>query len=215
MKKSVLVIWVLIIALFLSACVQNDTTEPNPTNADVFIDRVIPTCRTLEAYNAWVEGCTYLPDNYIHFSELEHFGEFGRYAYWVSATEEITPYLYHGIYYVTDANGVEFSITGNYNAAPINYRETLTFDETVPDMRNHPSGKSGTVYRDGINYKYNKGKLMDIIVVIDGLEIVFGQSADLYDYPMSGEDTPLKRLLSADIAVASAVVEELAAKLAQ
>ena len=53
------------------------------------------------------------------------------------------------------------------------------------------------------------------VVALKGVDIEFRENAALYDYPMSGIDTPLKRLLSTDIEAASAVVEELAAKLAQ
>ena len=220
MKRNMVLVWVLLAALFLSACTQNDAVEKDPSAPPALIDRVIPTCKTLDEYNSFVANCDCLPDNFIHQNALEMFGEFRIFHYFVVGTEETGLYLCYTRTSVTDANDIGIVIKALYNVGEgfIRHKESLPFDETVADMRTHPSGESGTVYRDGINYIYSKGNLHQVVAIIDGLEIMFyvdGIDGSPHLYPVDGEDTPFMRLLSADLEVASSVVEELAAKLSQ
>ena len=162
MKRNIVMIWALIAVLLLSACTQNAPAEPSPSVPPVFVDRVTPELKTLDEYNRFVESCDYLPDNFVHYNALEMFGEFRMFQYYVSGTKETGPYLYYTRTCLTDANGFNIVVKALYNAEEvghIRYKEPLPFDETVADMRTHPSGENGTVYRDGINYVYYKGCL--------------------------------------------------------
>ena len=225
MKKSIAAILSLVMIASLCACSQDETEPRGTTSGSAYACHVPATCDTLEMYDQWISlakdipDSFIIPDNFIYYDYLENWGEFESFQWYWRLMESGESCLMNATYWVIDANNISCLVQLKY--VPIyqtQYGETLAFDETVTDMRTHPAGVFGTVYRDGgeyeIRYIYGVKGLKHIVFMIDDLQITLSGSP-LAEYPISDKNTFFDRLLSTDLEVASAVVEELAAKLAQ
>ena len=205
MYKLTCISLALLFTISLVACSsdQNHVSKTNYTGGD----EIIIAYNSLDELSEHKNTCTYLPENFIDYAPLQPFGEFVRYQ---------PGYPRTGFYVLNDANGHEFSINVRYPCAgDIAYGDTLNMDNTMTDMRTHPAGISGTVYRDGIDYLYNFGNLVRIYWEIDDIGFSLSLNRRVGPYPLDGEVTPISRLLSTDMDIAYSVVEELAERLAQ
>lgn len=164
----------------------------------------IPTCNSLEELQEHEATCDALPEKFVSYAPLKAFGTFGRYQYSYPIDQE-------GFYELNDANGHKICFHINYLGNDEIWRgEPLKMDNSVTDMRTHPSGLSGTVYSDGIDYIYSDGNLIRIAWEIGDIGFVLSLDRDKGPYPLNKEITPITRLLSTDFDVAYSVVEDIA-----
>ena len=215
--KAIILILTICLLLF-SACSVN--TEPNPTRKDyTIVDIDFPWYRSMEDYTAYTQG-TQLLENFVSYEALCDFGEFVSFLnqYLPDASFDwcnpISKYI------VCDKNAQEVFIQIYYwedwTDRDKDYPNTLEFTSDMHDMRTHPSGLTGRIYRDNIEYAYDEGKLSYIYWYVDNLLFslrIWDSSIKLAEYPLDKEETLVSRLLSKDPAVAGSVIEELEEKL--
>lgn len=164
----------------------------------------VPIYRTLEEFNRFQATADDLPQPFVGYAILQDFGEFDRYEHHFVLGKT-------GRFFLTDANGHEIFIDVNY---PDRNIESTTkyhsMDKSMTDMRTLPSGKSGIVRHNKINYRYVSGILSSISWKIADIGITLTMDRDAGAYPLDAESTPIARLLSTDQDTAYSVVEEIA-----
>ena len=170
----------------------------------VHADHATPSCNTLEEFYEHQATYDNLPQPFVGYNTLQTFGEFQRYHYDFGAYKNAS-------YFLLDANGHEIIISIGY---PGNFGfsngKRLPMDKSMTDMRTLPSGGSGIVRHNKIDYRYSNGILSSISWKIADVEITLAMDRDAGAYPLDAEPTPISRLLSTDKETAYSVVEELA-----
>lgn len=170
----------------------------------VHADHIIPSCDTMEEFYEHQATYDKLPQPFVGYNTLQTFGEFQRYHYDFGAYKNAS-------YFLLDANGHEIIISIGY---PGNFGfsngKQLPMDKTMTDMRTLPSGESGIVRHNKIEYRYWDGMLSSISWKIADIEITLAMDRDKGAYPLDAEPTPIVRLLSTDKETAYSVMEEIA-----
>ena len=164
----------------------------------------VPIYRTLEEFNRFQATADDLPQPFVGYDILQDFGEFDQYEhhFWYSKT---------GRFFLTDANGYEIFIDVNYPDRNIeSTTKYLSMDKSMTDMRTLPSGKSGIVRHNKINYHYLNGILSFVSWKIADIQFSLTMVREAGAYPLDAEPTPIVRLLSTNKGTAYSVVEEIA-----
>lgn len=170
----------------------------------VHADHKTPSCDTMEEFYEHQATYDKLPQPFVGYNTLQTFGEFQRYHYDFGAYKNAS-------YFLLDANGHEISISISY---PGNFGfsngKRLPMDKSMTDMRTLPSGGSGIVRHNKIEYRYWDGVLSAISWKIADVEITLAMDQDKGAYPLDAKPTPITRLLSTDKDTAYSVVDEIA-----
>ena len=156
----------------------------------------------IEKYNAYasIENLVTYSHNFIYASAVKCLGDFSLYYY--EPHHRVDVYEYH----LTDANNVTLRLEISENRSSVYTEQERPVRDVLPedmvDMTQIDSAVGAFYYnRNGLQYCYSKtGKLSDIQWVDNNIR--FRLYWSLYDYPMNGEGTIVKRLLSLDDAVA-------------
>ena len=162
----------------------------------VHADHATPTCNTLEELYEHQSKCDNLPQPFVGYDSLQTFGEFDSYQYGFGTYTSGTYFLY---IIITSPGHRSFES-----------RKLLYLSNPLTDMRTLPSGESGIVCRNKINYLYWNGALSGISWNIADINFSLVMDRDKGAYPLDAEPTPITRLLSTDKDTAYSVVEEIA-----
>lgn len=156
--------------------------------------------KTLEEIDAYaIKEDT--PEEFVHYDEISLLGDFA--GYMVFLTPDVN-YTY--LYSLVDQNQCRISVTvthfGNKEVGNI-----LEMNGNMDSMLLSGGTESGWILRNGMKYAYAGGKLITIRWYVDNIE--FTLSLDKPGcYPMDGESTFTKALLStSDDEVNSAIKE--------
>ena len=215
MKKTILCIWMIVLALCLLACQAQDPAPPiddpvDETSGDV----PLVTMSDKAAYADFV-ATTDLPAEFVTYEQLSALGSFsglvilsdGRYG-------DFSEYMYkfvdeNGFKTILYVEHIDQQFVQDQQATAITY---LPADKTTSDLRGHSSLESGRVVLDLGEYKYVQGKLLSIEIPLGNIVFtVYGEK--LYEYPTDGDQTFVSRLL--DPRTAASALESFAADTAQ
>ena len=163
----------------------------------------------IEDYNAYAsqENLATYSQNFIYASALKCLGEFSLYyyepIYWQNEYE----------YHLTDVNSVtlRFEISENQSSVYTDQERPVrdALPENMVDMtQTDPTVGAFYYNRNGLQYCYSKTGMLANIQWVDN-NIRFQLDWSPHNYPMDGEDTIVKRLLSLDDAVAMDAWDEL------
>lgn len=214
MKKTILCIWMIMLAFCLVAC---QTTVPPPSFDDPVDetsgDHPLITLSDKDAYAKFV-ATTDLPTDFVAYEQLTmlgsffslvilsdgRYGDFSEYVYTFIDENNFKTVLY--VEHINQLSAQDHLIAKTY----------LLADKTTSNLRNHPSLESGYVLLDSGEYKYINGNLLSIEVPIGNIVFtVYGEK--LYQYPTGDKQTFVSQLL--DPSTAPAALKSFAADTTQ
>ena len=175
---------VLCICLFLSAI-------PCSHAMDLIIE-YDPKTYTYDEYEEFLKS-TDLPDDFVFYSDLSHFGELG----WFSHPRFLDFDAYH--YFIIDKKGYDFFIDVKRKYEIPEYIDKyplLDASQINPsDMRTLPSGDNGRYVIANITYWYQSGRLTAIRWHQNGMHFELGLSESRFaEYPLDANTTIAKLL---------------------
>ena len=167
----------------------------------------------IDEYNDFVATEQNLPDNFVTLDMLDGFGSFDGFI-----CHNFYPDFSSYAYFFDDENGEGFTfwISTDPKSEQKNMK-TLSISKAETTMQNLVTEDSGIILRNGVCYKYDRGKLTSIEWEINGISFdvnleydsIF--SADGKEYPALPEDSMFKRLVSTSEAEFTAALNELSA----
>ena len=202
MKK--IMIWAVLLCLLLSACAQQNETQPTSNKvttlpSDLWIsdfDTII--FNNIDSYNQFVQVAD-LPDNFVYYESLMVFGEFESMEILSSTIYDYLEADYSECFYTfCDEKGNKLQLWVGVERTKV----TTIDSEHMGDMRViDPLGdvKTGSVFRNDVEYKYNGGKLRCISWESNGIPFTLGTEVegDIF-YPEDGPLTIVHELLHTD-----------------
>ena len=165
---SILLTLTLLCCLFVSCKHTSDSTDSTFVSSDNSVtlnqENALPSngasgeLRTINITD-YDEYCQFvasikLPESFIHYSQIKSIGEFSGFV-----TSPI--HLDEGIYFLTDANGVEFMLYYDPIEDSQSNLQQLSTTSSV-DMRTYSQSTKGVVSIDAVNYQYLNGELLSI-----------------------------------------------------
>ncbi len=170
------------------------------TDDGLYIDEVSVSAQNIEEYEDFIDN-TELPDYFVYYDEFSSLGIFKSFTDISNSLVGDFTALYYSL---IDENGFKFALytRKDYNSTPV-----LTGNiskNSFEDLRKKESTASPAYYElDGLVYNYINGKLTGIYWHVDDIEYMI-YSTSLSEYPSSGKDTVISKLLNSQTAVDAA-----------
>lgn len=161
-----------------------------------------------EEYRRFMEEWE-VDSRFVRYETFQALGAFKNFVSSDGAEGHQTPFDY--LYDVVDENGYPLIITFDRQKQNAYRQERRTVLSTAKDMLTVNSTESFEIVRGPLHYRYGYGELAYICWVLGDVRIELRQdpSIDMPDYPMDGENTIYRRLLSRNYLVALAAYYEL------
>ena len=199
MKK--LIIWAALLCLLLTACTQQNTDAGSVTTApsDPWIsDSDFLELDDMDSYKQFIQAAD-LPDNFVCYDALSMFGEFDGL---IILSQKVDNYLADDyseyLYSFLDANGNELNLwvgSERTEKAPVasEYQGDMRVISTTGEAL------TGSVFRNGVAYRYHGGKLSYISWESNGIPFTLGTDTKAEGfYPEDGPLTFVQELLHTD-----------------
>ena len=196
-----LIIWAALLGLLLTACTQQNTDAGSVTTvpSDPWIsDHDFLALEDMDSYKKFIQAAD-LPDNFVCYDALSMFGEFDGL---IILSQKVDNYLADDyseyLYSFLDANGNELNLwvgSERTEKAPVasEYRGDMRAISTAGEK------VTGSVFRNGVEYRYHGGKLSYISWESNGIPFTLGTDtkAEVF-YPEDGPLTFVQELLHTD-----------------
>ena len=144
-----------------------------------------------DEYAEFIKTEEELPDNFV---SMDHFRGFGRFDYFVCNGPTYSTYAYS----LKDLKGEHITIWIEHGSR-IDYDKDAFLDisEAGANMRSLATATEGYIYRDGVLYKYNMGRLFSMQWLVNDTVYHISFASNGTDrYENIPEDSVLYRLLS-------------------
>ena len=189
---SILLTFSLICCIFVSCKHTPDSSDSTFVSSDNSVtlnqENTLPSngasgeMRTINIYD-YDEYCKYvasakLPESFIHYSQIESIGEFKRFVTFPYDQSE-------GVYFLTDANGVEFMLYYDPIEDSQSDLQQLSTTSSV-DMRTYSESTKGVVSIGAVNFQYLNGELLSIEWSTDSSLLTL-YADNFKDYPLDSE----------------------------
>lgn len=196
-----LIIWAALLCLLLTACTQQNTDAGSVTTvpSDPWIsDHDFLALEDMDSYKKFIQAAE-LPDNFVCYDALSMFGEFDGL---IILSQKVDNYLADDyseyLYSFLDANGNELNLwvgSERTEKAPVasEYQGDMRVISTTGEAL------TGSVFRNGVEYRYHGGKLSYISWETNGIPFTLGTDtkAEVF-YPKDGPLTFVQELLHTD-----------------
>ena len=199
MKKRM--IWAVLLCLLLTACAQQNTPTGSMTTApnDPWIsDYDYLELDDMDSYKQFIQEAD-LSDSFVPYESLTMLGEFKGLLILSPKTDDYEALEYSEyVYLFQDANGYELTLWVGSERT----EKTPVASEYQGDMRViSTTGEelTGSVFCNGIEYRYNGGKLSYISWESNGIPFTLGTDTKVEGfYPEDGPLTFVQELLHTD-----------------
>ena len=199
MKK--LIIWAALLCLLLTACTQQNTPTGSVTTvpSDPWIsDHDFLALEDMDSYKKFIQAAD-LPDNFVYYESLTALGEFNGLLILSPKTDDYEALEYSEyVYLFQDANGYELTLwvgSERTEKAPVasEYQGDMRVISTTGEAL------TGSVFRNGVEYRYHGGKLSYISWESNGIPFTLGTDTKAEGfYPKDGPLTFVQELLHTD-----------------
>ena len=165
----------------------------------------------IDEYNHFVATEPNLPGNFVTLDMLDGFGRFHGFI-----CHNFYPDFSSYAYFFEDENGEAFTLWINTDSpSEPETKKTLSISKADTTMQNLITEDSGIILRNGVRYKYDRGKLTSFKWEVNGisfhlyLEYASIFSSDGKEYPDLPADSVFKRLVSTSEAEFTSALSEL------
>ena len=159
-----------------------------------------------EEYDAFIRAESRLPEDFITADMLKALGTFQGFI--CNSDTVFTAYGYSLIL----ENGYPICLRINHDSQRQNIPiSTISTSKIGSDMQKLTANQTGSIYRNGVEYRYMKGYLYHISWMVGDIRMSFDISSDWSRFSALSEDTLISKLLSASTDVQRSAVKELRA----
>lgn len=209
MKKTIIIVLFLCIALMLCACnkqkIENENSTPKESlnekdNSGIImpsnVERKTLTISSIDQYRELIYSGI-LPSDFVPYEKLKPLGEFVNLVFLSDAyLNDFSSYMYS----LVDSSGSELTLYVETKAPTESVDLNIVTDVNITNMRSLSSKSTGIFTTNGLDYTYVSGELLSITWVEKGIYFTFCGNMFLSNYPLT-DATFAGKMLNANNAV--------------